>query len=97
MGVHLPGAAHAMAFRRHLEMYGTITRLLAEVSVSFQYHACLNPHAVMRNPITIKDHESARVIAAPLRLLDYCLITDGAICLILTSEERAKNFAKPPC
>ncbi|HEY4172926.1 MAG TPA: thiolase family protein, partial [Rhodopila sp.] len=95
-GFTSPGAAHAMAFRRHMEMYGTTTRQLAEVSVAIRYHACLNPDAVMRNPITIEDHESARFITAPLRLLDYCLINDGAVCLILTSTERAKDFAKPP-
>jgi acetyl-CoA acetyltransferase len=95
-GFTSPGAAHAMAFRRHMEMYGTTTRQLAEVSVSVRYHACLNPDAVMRNPITIEDHESARFITAPLRLLDYCLINDGAVCLILTSKERARDFAKPP-
>jgi acetyl-CoA acetyltransferase len=95
-GFTSPGAAHAMMFRRHMEMFGTTTRQLAEVSVSVRYHACLNPDAVMRNPITIEDHESARFITAPLRLLDYCLINDGAVCLILTSAERAKDFKKPP-
>jgi acetyl-CoA acetyltransferase len=95
-GFTSPGAAHAMAFRRHMEMYGTTTRQLAEVSVSIRYHACLNPDAVMRNPITIEDHESARFITAPLRLLDYCLINDGAVCLILTSAARARDFAKKP-
>lgn len=95
-GFTSPGAAHAMAFRRHMELYGTTTRQLAEVSVSIRYHACLNPDAVMRNPITIEDHESARFITAPLRLLDYCLINDGAVCLILTSKDRAKDFRKKP-
>jgi acetyl-CoA acetyltransferase len=95
-GFTSPGAAHAMAFRRHMELYGTTTRQLAEVSVSIRYHAGLNPDAVMRNPITIEDHESARFITAPLRLLDYCLINDGAVCLILTSKDRAKDFKKPP-
>jgi acetyl-CoA acetyltransferase len=95
-GFTSPGAAHAMMFRRHMELYGTTTRQLAEVSVSVRYHACLNPDAVMRNPITIEDHESARFITAPLRLLDYCLINDGAVCLILTTKERAKDFKKPP-
>ncbi len=95
-GFTSPGAAHAMAFRRHMEMFGTTTRQLAEVSVAIRYHASLNPDAVMRNPITIEDHESARFITAPLRLLDYCLINDGAVCLILTSKERAKDFKKPP-
>src|SRR5580698_2337103 len=95
-GMTSPGAAHAMMFRRHMELYGTTTRQLAEVSVAIRYHACLNPDAVMRNPITIEDHESARPIVAPLRLLDYCLINDGAVCVILTSAERARDFAKPP-
>jgi len=95
-GFTSPGAAHALAFRRHMELYGTTTRQLAEVSVAVRYHACLNPDAVMRNPITIEDHESARFITAPLRLLDYCLINDGAVCLILTSKERARDFKQPP-
>ncbi len=95
-GFTSPGAAHAMMFRRHMELYGTTTRQLAEVSVAIRYHAGLNPDAVMRNPISIEDHESARFITAPLRLLDYCLINDGAVCLILTSKERARDFKKPP-
>ena len=95
-GFTSPGAAHAMMFRRHMQLYGTTTRQLAEVSVAIRHHASLNPDAVMRTPITIDDHEAARFITAPLRLLDYCLINDGAVCLILTTAERARDFAKPP-
>ena len=95
-GFTSPGAAHAMMFRRHMELYGTTTRQLAEVSVAVRHHASLNPDAVMRNPFTIDDHEAARFISAPLRLLDYCLINDGAVCLILTTTERARDFRKPP-
>ncbi len=95
-GFTSPGAAHAMMFRRHMELYGTTTRQLAEVSVAVRYHATLNPDAVMRNPITIEDHESARFITAPLRLLDYCLINDGAVCIILTGAERARDFKQKP-
>lgn len=95
-GMTSPGAAHAMMFRRHMELYGTTTRQLAEVSVAIRHHACLNPDAVMTKPITIEDHEAARPIVLPLRLLDYCLINDGAVCLILTLSERARDFAKPP-
>ncbi|HSG57075.1 MAG TPA: hypothetical protein VLA45_16620, partial [Paracoccaceae bacterium] len=42
-GFTSPGAAHAMMFRRHMELYGTTTRQLAEVSVAVRYHATLNP------------------------------------------------------
>jgi acetyl-CoA acetyltransferase len=85
-----------MAFGRHMEIHGTTTHQLAEDLVSVRYQACLTPDAVMRNPIAIEDHESARFITAPPRLLDYCLINDGAVCLIPTSKERYGDFRKPP-
>jgi len=95
-GFTSPGAAHALMFRMHMERYGTTTRQLAEVSVAFRRHAQMHPDAVMKKPITIDDHEAARPIVEPLRLLDYCLINDGAVCLILTTADRAKDLKKPP-
>ncbi len=95
-GFTSPGGAHAMMFRRHMDLYGTTTRQLAEVSVAFRHHACLNPDAVMKKPITIEDHEAARRIVAPLGLLDYCLINDGAVCIILTMKDRARDCRKAP-
>lgn len=95
-GFTSPGAGHALMFQRHAQMYGTTTRQLAEVSVAFRHHACLNPDAVMKTPFTIDEHEASRPIAAPLRLLDYCLINDGATCLILTTAERARDLRQKP-
>jgi acetyl-CoA acetyltransferase len=95
-GFTSPGMAHALMFRRHMELYGTTTRQLAEVSVAIRHHAGLNPHAVMRTPITVDEHEASRPIALPLRLLDYCLINDGAVCLILTTPERARDCRRRP-
>lgn len=95
-GFTSPGAAHAMMFQMHQNRYGTTTRQLGEVSVAFRKHALLNPDAVMKKPMTLDDHEQARPIVEPLRLLDYCLINDGAVCVIMTSAERAKDLKKPP-
>ena len=50
----------------------------------------------MQTPITIQDYLDARYIAKPLRLFDYCLVNDGAVCYILTSAERAKELKQPP-
>src|SRR3546814_19045974 len=50
----------------------------------------------MRERVTIQDHQSSRFICEPLHLLDYCLINDGGVALILTTPERAKDLAKPP-
>jgi acetyl-CoA acetyltransferase len=95
-GFTSPGGAHALMFRMHMARYGTTTRQLAEVSVAFRHNAMLNPDAVMQKPISVDDHEEARRIVEPLGLLDYCLINDGAVCMIMTTAERARDLAKPP-
>ena len=95
-GMTSPGAFHAMMFRRHMEEYGTTSEQLGAVSVAFRKHALLNPGAVMKRAITIEDHQASRFIAEPLHLLDYCLINDGGVALVITSAERARDLRKPP-
>jgi acetyl-CoA acetyltransferase len=95
-GFTSPGARHAMMFRRHMELYGTTSEQLAHIATAFRGHATLNPDAVMRKPISIAEHQSSRFIAEPLRLLDYCLINDGGVALILTTADRAKDMRKKP-
>ena len=50
----------------------------------------------MREPITVDDHQASRFVCEPLHLLDYCLINDGAACVIVTTAERARDLRKPP-
>lgn len=95
-GMTSPGAAHAVMMQRHMHLYGTTSEQLAAISVAFRKHAILNPDAVMKTPVSVEDHQNSRFIAEPLHLLDYCLINDGGVALILTSADRAKDWAKPP-
>jgi acetyl-CoA acetyltransferase len=94
-GMTSPGAFHALMFRRHMALYGTTSEQLAAVPIAFRKHASLNPQAVMRTPIALKDHQSSRFIAEPLHLLDYCLINDGGVALVVTGAERARALRKP--
>ena len=95
-GMTSPGAAHALMCRMHMERFGTTTRQLGEVSVAIRSNALRNPHAVMQHPITLDDHAQARRIVDPLGLLDYCLINDGAVCIILTTADRARDLRQRP-
>ena len=95
-GMASPGAFYSLAFTRYQQLYGGTEEELGAISVAFRKHASMNPRAVMQNPITIDDYMSARYIAKPLRLFDYCLVNDGAVCYILTSADRAKDLKQPP-
>jgi acetyl-CoA acetyltransferase len=95
-GMTSPGAFHALMARRHMELYGTTAEELGTVSKTFRDHAALNPAAVMRTPFTLADYHASRYICEPLHLLDYCLINDGGVALILTAGERARDLIQPP-
>ena len=50
----------------------------------------------MREPITLADHQASRWVSEPLHLLDCCLVSNGAIAVIVTSADRARDLARPP-
>ena len=95
-GMTSPGAGAALVARKYFARFGATSRQLAAVAVAFRQHAALNPAAIMREPITVDDHQNSRFVCEPLHLLDYCLINDGAACVIVTTSERARDLKKPP-
>ncbi len=95
-GMTSPGAGAALVARKYFDRFGATSRDLASVAVAFRKHASMNPTAIMHQPITVDDHQNSRFVCEPLHLLDYCLINDGAACVIVTSSERAKDCKKPP-
>ncbi|HYL51618.1 MAG TPA: acetyl-CoA acetyltransferase [Acidimicrobiia bacterium] len=89
-------AKYAMATRRHMHEFGTTVEQLAEIAVSTRYNASFNPEAFYRDPITIDDVLSSRMIADPLTKLHCCIRSDGGGAVVLTTEERARDCAKQP-
>lgn len=66
------------------------------VAINGRTNARHNPLAPLREPITMEDYLSARMIREPLCMLDMDLPVDGADAFVLTSAERAKDLAKKP-
>src|SRR5438309_3511470 len=87
---------YAMSTRRHMHEFGTTIEQLAEIAVSARHNAALNPEAYYREPITIDDVLSSRMIADPLTKLHCCIRSDGGGAVVLASEERARDCAKAP-
>jgi acetyl-CoA acetyltransferase len=87
---------YALAARRHMLRFGTTSEQLGHIAVAQRAWAARNPLAQMREPITLEDHRSSRLVADPLHLLDCCLVSNGGIAVIVTSAERAADLAQPP-
>ena len=89
--------SYALACRRHMHLYGTTHDQLGTIAVGQRAWAQMNPHAQMYGKLmTLDDYHASRWIVEPLHLLDCCLVSNGAIAVIVTSAERACDLRQPP-
>jgi len=92
VGLGTPAATVAMVARRYLHTYGATTEDFGRVAVADRRHAATNPHAwFYGRPITLAEHQASRWIAEPLRLLDCCQESDGAVAVVVTGPARARD------
>jgi acetyl-CoA acetyltransferase len=91
-----PNILYALCTRRHMQAYGTTSEQLAEIAVAQRAWAVDNPAAQLRQPMTVAEHQASRWIAEPLHLLDCCLVSNGAIAVVVTAADRAPGLARPP-
>ena len=90
------GQMFSPTFLRHMYDYGTTSEQVAHVKVAHSKHASNNPKALLKERVTVQDVVNSRWICKPLHLLDCCLETDNATCIIVTSAERARNLKHRP-
>jgi acetyl-CoA acetyltransferase len=91
-----PVAAYALAAARHMHQYGTTREDLARVAVAARQWAQLTPFAYRREPTSVEEVLSARMMCDPLTVRDCCLVTDGAGAVIMVSSERARDLKQKP-
>ena len=97
MGLGTPAATVAMFARRYMHEYGVTSEDFGRVAVADRRHAATNPHAWFhRKPITLEDHQASRMVVDPLHLLDCCQESDGAVAIVVTSPERARDLPQEP-
>jgi acetyl-CoA acetyltransferase len=95
-GLTAPAGGAALAMQRYMALYGATSAQLAAVPIAFRKHALKSPHAVMKQPLTLAEHQAARMVVDPLRLFDCCLITDGAAVVLVTAADRARDLKQRP-
>ena len=106
-GVNLPDAPfempynpvtvnlYAMAAMRHMHEFGTTSEQLAWVKVAASHHAQHNPHALLRDVVTVEDVLASPMISDPLHRLDSCVVTDGGGAIIIARPEIARALNRP--
>ncbi|WP_040701782.1 thiolase C-terminal domain-containing protein [Nocardia vinacea] len=91
-------AAHTLAqnAQRHFHRYGTTRETLGWIALNQRANAELEPTAIYRDPMTMQDYLEARTITTPFGLYDCDVPCDGAIAVIVSSVDAARDLAKPP-
>ena len=90
-GLTTPGG-YALAAQRYLHDFGATREQLAAVAVTMRKHAALKENAMNKDPLTIEEVLSSRVIAEPLTKYDCSIISDGGAAFIVTTEDKAKEL-----
>jgi acetyl-CoA acetyltransferase len=95
-GLAGPGHLMSVLARRHMHRYGTTRDAFAEIAISTRQNALNRPKAIQKTPLTREEYFSGRMIAEPLCVYDFCLETEGAVAVITTSADRARDLRQQP-
>jgi acetyl-CoA acetyltransferase len=78
-----------------MEEFGTTHEQLGAVAIACRRHGAGNPHAQLRQPLTMDDYLASRWIVEPFRRDDCCLISDAGGAVVVMSAERARRLRVP--
>jgi acetyl-CoA acetyltransferase/uncharacterized OB-fold protein len=91
-------AAHTLAMnaQRHFHQYGTTRETLGWIALNQRANAALNPTAIYRDPLTMDDYLSARMVTTPFGLYDCDVPCDASVAVIVSALDAARDLPRPP-
>lgn len=96
-GLLSSGQYFALVAQRYMTETGLTAEQLAQIALVTRRRANTNPAAQMyERTMTLDDYFDSRMLSSPLRLYDYCLETDGAAAVVVTTTERAEDLRQTP-
>jgi acetyl-CoA C-acetyltransferase len=87
-------AYYAMFAKRHIHEFGTTHEQLLQVAIKNHFYGAKNRCAMFQKEITMEKALESEEVASPLLVFDCCANADGAACIILAEEERAREISK---
>src|SRR5439155_1268073 len=86
---------YAQCAMRHMYEFGTTAEQLAWIKVAASHHAQYNPHALLKDVVTVEQVVNSPIISDPLHRLDCCVITDGGGAIVVVAPEIAAKLKRP--
>jgi acetyl-CoA acetyltransferase len=80
----------------HFARYGTTRETLGWIALNQRANAALNPNAIYRDPMTMDDYLSARLITTPFGLYDCDVPADASVAVVVSSLDEARNLRHRP-
>ncbi|MEM8811425.1 MAG: thiolase family protein, partial [Pseudomonadota bacterium] len=91
-----PNASFAFLTDAYMRTYGAQREDFGRICVAQRANARLFPHALLRQPLSLKDYLDARPIADPIALFDCVMPCAGAEAFLVMSEEKARELGLSP-
>jgi acetyl-CoA C-acetyltransferase len=85
---------NALVMQRYMFEYGYQHDDFAPFALNAHANGAKNPNAFFRQPISRRDYERGRVVAAPISLYDASPVGDGAAALLLVPVEKAPKAVR---
>ena len=80
---------------QYLSRYGATRETLGEIALNARAGAVRNPEAIYRDPMTMDDYLSARMVSTPFGLFDCDVPCDGAIAVVVSAAETQDGLRQP--
>jgi acetyl-CoA acetyltransferase len=85
-------ASYGLVHQAYRHEFGAPDEAFGTIAVACRSHGAKNPHAQLRKPITMDDYRASPFAVEPLRRDDCCLLSDGAVAIVLTSAATARGL-----
>lgn len=94
-GVSLPSLAAFMT-KSYIRSFSANRESIAKVAVKNHHNGSLNPSAHFQSDVSLEKVMNSKIIADPLRIFEFCPVSDGAVSLLMTSDDRGRSFTDNP-
>jgi acetyl-CoA acetyltransferase/uncharacterized OB-fold protein len=84
-----------MNANHYFHRYGASREMLGWIALNGRANAARNPAAIYREPMTMDDYLSARLITDPFGLYDCDVPCDGAVAIVVSDASVAPDLPKP--